>query len=65
MKGTVKVSITWEEELVDNDKSNFYVRLKPKLTYRLFGANDMAKSLARTALDQIVKGVKSKNIRKK
>lgn len=64
MKGTMHVSITWEEELVDKG-SNFYVRLKPKITYRLTGADDMAKSVARRTLDDIVKGVKSKNIRKK
>lgn len=64
MKGTVKVSITWDEELVDKG-ANFYIRLRPKMTYRLFNTDEMGKHVAKTALDEIVKGVKSKNIRKK
>jgi len=64
MKGNIKVSITWDEELVDKG-SNFYVRLKPNITYSLHNTDAMAKSIANTALDSIIKGVKSKNIRKK
>ena len=64
MKGTAKVSITWDEELVDRG-NNFYVRLKPQITYRLAGADAMAKYAAQTILDRITKGVKGKNIRKK
>lgn len=61
----VSVSITWEEELVDNDRSNFYMRLTPKAVIKKIGADDsMAKKAGEKVLDNVARSNKNIKVKK-
>ncbi len=61
----VSVSITWEEELVDNDRSNFYMRLTPKAIIKKIGVDDsMAKKAAEKVLDNVARSNKNIKVNK-
>lgn len=61
----VTVSIDWEEELVDNDRSNFYMRLTPKAVIKKIGADDsMAKKVGKTVLDNVARSNKNIKVNK-
>lgn len=57
----VEVSIKWEEELVDNDRSNFYVRLSPIATLKKTAVYDASgKQVMEDFLDEAKKELKGK-----
>ena len=57
----VEVNIKWEEELVDNERSNFYVRLKPHATLKKLSAMDAAGNIiGRKFLEESKKDLKGK-----
>lgn len=61
----VTVSIDWEEELVDNDRSNFYMRLTPKAVIKKIGTDDsMAKKVGKTVLDNVARSNKNIKVNK-
>ena len=58
----VSVSITWKEELVDNDRSNFYMRLTPTAVIKKIAIDEgVAKKIGNTVLDGVAAA--SKNIK--
>lgn len=57
----VEVSINWKEELVDNDRSNFYVRLSPVATLKKTAVYDASgKQVMESFLDEAKKDLKGK-----
>lgn len=61
----VTVSIDWEEELVDNDRSNFYMRLTPKAVIKKIGVDDsMAKKVGEKVLDNVARSNKNIKVKK-
>lgn len=61
----VTVSIDWEEELVDNDRSNFYIRLTPKAVIKKIGVDDStAKKVGKTVLDNVARSNKNIKVNK-
>ena len=60
----VAVSITWKEELVDNDRSNFYMRFTPQAVIKKIVADeDEAKKIGRAVLDEAA--ARNKNVKVK
>lgn len=58
----VRVSIDWHEELVDNDRSNFYMRFTPRATIEKIGTTDgIEKKVGKKILEDLAAG--SKNIK--
>lgn len=61
----VSVSITWEEELVDNDRSNFYMRFTPRATIEKIGATDgIAKKVGQQILEDVARSNKNIKVNK-
>lgn len=61
----IRVSIDWTEELVDNDRSNFYMRLTPHAVIRKVDVNDeIAKKVGQQILENVSKGNKNIKVKK-
>lgn len=61
----VSVSITWEEELVDNDRSNFYMRLTPRAVIKKIGGDDsIAKKVGEKVLENVSRSNKNIKVNK-
>lgn len=57
----VEVSINWKEELVDNDRSDFYVRLSPVATLKKTAVYDASgKQVAESFLKETKQEMKGK-----
>ena len=57
----IQVGISWEEELVDNERSNFYVRLKPRASLKKIRSIDAAgHTIGETIVDESKKDLKGK-----
>ena len=61
----VSVSITWEEELVDNDRSNFYMRLTPRAVIKKIGVDDsIPKKVGEKVLENVSRSNKNIKVKK-
>lgn len=52
-----EVNIDWKEELVEGPAS-FYVKLSPKISYKLVGGEQATKAVAERALKDLQKAAK-------
>lgn len=52
-----EVNIDWKEELVEGPR-DFYVRLSPKISYKIVGAKQAVNAVAERALKDLQKAAK-------
>ena len=52
-----EVNIDWKEELVEGPR-NFYVKLSPKISYKLVGGEKATNAVAERALKDLQKAAK-------